>query len=334
MTIQQVSWNANGDIVASSDLSRNILVQKLLDSGLKNRGPTVSMIFKNDQKELISQLLLSSEGDYLLVQTPSSASVYSMETKSEVHVMPIGNHVRWVDDPSRADALIGFGYESITISSWTAIERPCQIKIQRKALDFESKSPSGDLMNRRPSTTYPMAPSEIEIKITKALLPVEGSLVLVEISYATSQRKRSKRYMMIDLHSLIRDQEVCTAKALPVELLADLEIPLGFVAAKNLNAVKRRISSVYSTSVAAVPQLNLPADEQVLAFISKDFWICTYVFHEGFSGQVQRYFFLPRDWLNTEWLELATVTADGKILCQRNGDVAIINNWMHEEWTD
>jgi hypothetical protein len=46
---------------------------------------------------------------------------------------------------------------------------------------------------------------------------------------------------------------------------------------------------------------------------------------------VKRHFFLPRDWLNIECLELAIITKDGTLFCPRNGEVAIIRDGLEEE---
>ena len=49
---------------------------------------------------------------------------------------------------------------------------------------------------------------------------------------------------------------------------------------------------------------------------------------------VKRHFFLPRDWLNIECLELAIMTKDGTLFCPRNGEVAIIRDGLKEEWIE
>jgi hypothetical protein len=47
---------------------------------------------------------------------------------------------------------------------------------------------------------------------------------------------------------------------------------------------------------------------------------------------VKRHFFLPRDWLNMECLELAIMTKEGALLCPRNGEVAAVRDGLKEEW--
>jgi hypothetical protein len=47
---------------------------------------------------------------------------------------------------------------------------------------------------------------------------------------------------------------------------------------------------------------------------------------------VRRYFFLPKDWLNMECLELAVMTKEGTFLCPRNGEVGVVAGGLREEW--
>lgn len=72
-------------------------------------------------------------------------------------------------------------------------------------------------------------------------------------------------------------------------------------------------------------------NEHVLAFLDHEYWVCTYVLADGRPGRVRRHHFLPRDWINMDWLELAVMRPDGTLLCPRNGEVAIVTNGLREE---
>ena len=334
MTIEQISWNTDGNVIASSDLARSCLVQQIAGSGTSSGPPIISTISKIEQQDHISQLLLSSCGDHLLIQTSTASRIYSTEQGSEVHCIQLGHDVRWANHPTNAGTLVGFGYNTITIDDWTDSMGQRQLKLLRDGLQTESDFMAHEMTNRRPSSTYPVTPSEVEIKVTKVLLPVEGSLALVQISRATSQRRSRKEYMLLEILAIQEDQTTISPKALPAELLSNLEAPLGFISTSFLNEPNSGKSTSYSQEEVRAPRLDLPGTEQILAFVSKDSWVCTYSIGEGMPGRVKKYFFLPRDWLNMDWMELATVTTDGKLLYPRNGEVAIIEGWLNEEWTD
>ena len=60
-----------------------------------------------------------------------------------------------------------------------------------------------------------------------------------------------------------------------------------------------------------------------IVFLDYDYWLCTWRIDTSMMD-VKRHFFLPRDWLNTGTLEMATVNAEGTFLCPKMGNVAIV----------
>lgn len=62
-----------------------------------------------------------------------------------------------------------------------------------------------------------------------------------------------------------------------------------------------------------------------VAFVDQWGWICTSDADWDLdTDKIRRHFFLPRDWLGAEALQLATMTRQGVFLVPRNGDVAIL----------
>lgn len=130
--------------------------------------------------------------------------------------------------------------------------------------------------------------------------------------------------------------------ALPPDLQAHMVIPLGFVAVESslvahrpLNSTVQRSSTPHPPGAAAAPAMAiLRATDHVLAFLDHKYWVCTFTLSETRPGRVKRHFFLPRDWLNMDWLELAVMRPDGVLLCPRNGEVALVENGLREEWMD
>lgn len=93
-----------------------------------------------------------------------------------------------------------------------------------------------------------------------------------------------------------------------------MELPLGFV----LNTTDAR------------PTQSGHNDQQYsLAFIDREFWVRTWDPHDDVEGTAsKKHFFIPRDWINMECLELAQVTVDGRFLCPRNGEVAVVHRGL------
>jgi hypothetical protein len=75
-------------------------------------------------------------------------------------------------------------------------------------------------------------------------------------------------------------------------------------------------------------QIELPLGllpVQGFIFLDKNYWVCSY--HLGPSTdkqEVQRYYFLPKDWLNVECLRLCALLANGTLLLPNNGELAVI----------
>ena len=60
-----------------------------------------------------------------------------------------------------------------------------------------------------------------------------------------------------------------------------------------------------------------------IVFLDHDYWLCTWHIDASIED-VKRHFFLPRDWLNTETLEMAMVNEKGTFLCPKRSHVAIV----------
>lgn len=134
---------------------------------------------------------------------------------------------------------------------------------------------------------------------------------------------------------------VVTAAPLPLDLQAHIAIPLGFLAADLSLAARRKSFVPQNTTSDPAGTTSLPpkiasprATDHVLAFLDHKFWVCTYTLSETRPGRVKRHFFVPRDWLNLDWLELAVMRTDGVLLCPRNGEIALVENGLQEEWVD
>ena len=68
--------------------------------------------------------------------------------------------------------------------------------------------------------------------------------------------------------------------------------------------------------------------EDRIIFLDHDYWLCTWMIDAGIED-VKRQFFLPKDWLNHESLQMATINAHGSFFCPRHGDVAVVRNGIH-----
>jgi hypothetical protein len=250
---------------------------------------------------------------------------------------------KWLNHPTDGSVLLAFSFSEIQICRWEAFDTVIQLPIDRILIDWEDKRNPLDSKRRRPSASYLMSPTETEYLVDLVLVSVDETTALIETSSTVLHGRRRKQFMLLNvakLPKLLAQEESMTntqtvaSKPLPPDLLSQMEIPLGFVATDTIQAARRK-SSVQSTSGDYAPGLpQMAGGDSILAFLSRDFWVCTYTLSETKPGRVKRHHFLPRDWLDMDMLELAIMRIDGTLLCPRNGELAIVKNSLKEEWLD
>jgi hypothetical protein len=64
---------------------------------------------------------------------------------------------------------------------------------------------------------------------------------------------------------------------------------------------------------------------QGLIFLDRNYWLCSYKLGPSTEKQeIQKYYFLPKDFLNEECLRLCALLANGTLLIPNNGELAVI----------
>ena len=64
-----------------------------------------------------------------------------------------------------------------------------------------------------------------------------------------------------------------------------------------------------------------------IVFLDHDYWLYTWRINLSLYD-VKRHFFLPKDWLNSNTLHMATLNAHGTFFCPKYGDVAVVRHGM------
>ncbi len=330
MTVEHVCWSDDGRYVAASGLGRRVFVKEVDQARPSQMSKS---IMAGKEEDPIKQILLSPTGGFLLVATDRFLNIWSTHEKLIISTRPQVNLHRWFNFPSDGTKVIGFCFASIQIIGWEEAFFIKRLSLDRSLVDSTTNQTPHNWLNRRPSAQYPMSPSETDEIVDKILLTVDGTTSLTVTSRSTHQGRRERQYMLINLASMTGSlNTTVTAAALPPDLQASIAIPLGFLAA-NTSSTTRRKSSLQQTPTSTTSTTPL-ATEHVLAFLDHTFWVCTYTLSETRSGRAKRHFFLPRDWLNLDWLELAVMRPDGVLLCPRNGEVALVENGLREEWLE
>jgi WD40 repeat protein len=320
MTVDHIIWSADGTSLATSDLSGKVTVKVVEGTSV----PKARTVFQTSTHDGIQQILLSPSGSHLLVYTRQSAQVWSVGTKSVVATVPRPNRfIRWADH-NQADLVLCFGFSDVRMFRWTDLEEVKTFSINRTLIDDQQQTSLGDRPGpfRLDSIDWALEANDIDSSVDKTFLTPDGSALLVQTSQICDHHRRRKQFMVLTMNALSTDnpEKEITASPLPEHIRARIEIPLGFLDSQGAKGV-----GVFS---AGHPE------GAVLAFLDKDFWVCTGLLNGYGEVAVKRYFFLPRDWLNIESLELAAVTGDGVFMCPRNGEIGVVTGGLKDEWIE
>jgi WD40 repeat protein len=329
MTVTHLVWSEDDSIIVTADLSGRISV-KLLD--VSSTLPREQALFRISAQGSIYQILLSSKSKRLLVYTSESAQIWSISSKKLVAICVLQNSsMRWANSPHAEDILLCFGFKDLRIFNWTNLEELGSLQINRELIDVESQELAPRL-SQKASESGAASPEELATLVSKTFVTPDQSIMLIETSRASDHRRRQKQFMIIKTLDISADgsENIITPSPLPDDILTRIEMPLGFLDGHG-------IKTFWTFSSRSASDPTTSPGPAVLAFLDKDFWVCTGLLNGGGTvilEGVKRHFFLPRDWLNIECLELAIMTKDGTLFCPRNGEVAIIRDGLKEEWIE
>jgi WD40 repeat protein len=329
MTVTHLVWSEDDSIIVTADLSGRISV-KLLD--VSSTLPREQALFRISAQGSIYQILLSSKSKRLLVYTSNSAQIWSISSKKLVAMCVLQNSsMRWANSPHAEDILLCFGFKDVRIFNWTNLEELGSLQINRELIDVESQELAPRL-SQKASESGAASPEELETLVNKTFVTPDQSIMLIETSRASDHRRRQKQFMIIKTSDISADgsENIITPSPLPDDILTRIEMPLGFLD-------EHGIKTFWTFSSRSASDPTTSPGPAVLAFLDKDFWVCTGLLNGGGTvilEGVKRHFFLPRDWLNIECLELAIMTNNGTLFCPRNGEVAIIRDGLKEEWIE
>jgi WD40 repeat protein len=332
LTPEKLAWCKSECYLASNDLEQETKVWKLdLDTSQEEHAlkvPSTLRIFK--ENSTVRQIMFDLSGSYLLVtlslQDEHTLEIRSLATSSIVTI-PTPYPSYWTTLSNQDALAVGFNAKQVTLFTWADPLR--FVGLLYEGIEDGSDQVQGSIAvhnPRRPSEMWPLSPSEIDNTVHKVLSSPDDTLILVEIFGNTRQARRRSNCLLVESKSLVynRAQGTVPVCSIPSALLDTICVSLGFVHAESLVPPRRGRGT---TPWNRGPQCTF-------AFINKDFWVCTVdiVFGMVQSPQVREHFFLPMDWQNVEWLDMATVTPEGQVLCPRNGDIAVISHGFLEDF--
>lgn len=260
--------------------------------------------------EGIHQLRLSPDAERLKIDGASKATIWNVESGDCIGEFP-GRKDRlekWmINNPMDQTQFVDFFVDHAVISSWDHSGNTVKVFSYSNSTPVLKVSHSHEqALSLRPRSS-PAGLTKLEVMCgVESVVQTDGRHVLVHIirSFAGAQVESS--VVIVPLASLVHHQEVGTDLAstfeIPSRIMCNVRKPLGF----------------YDDS---------------FVYLDNESWVCTWrVDVEKDSVATKRHFFIPRDWLNSETLDLCMLMNCGIFLCPHYGEVAVIKSSLTKEW--
>jgi hypothetical protein len=290
---------------------------------------------KTKSEQLAKQLLLSSDNKLLLVVSDDVSEVWSVDEKRIVASTPLRTGVPYyVNHPLNESYILAFRVSGIAVLRWQNLQLHALFTYATEVLspDEETSAAQEDF----PAPLKRTLSSEESVPcVNRVLVTADSSSYLVDLSNNQQIGRQTKHFIIVkNTDILIRSsdglQNVLPFLSFPVRLLAKIERVLGLLPFE-ATASDRQSSAQNHKSIVTT---SIKRDSDLIAFIDQDYWVCTCPITDTIGSEVKKHFFLPRDWINAECLELAVVTRDGVFLCPKNGEVGIVKGGFRTAWID
>lgn len=331
MSIERLIWSASGNLLASIDLGRKVEVRAFKSSAGGQNFDSSRVLLSSSEQSDILQVLFDSSDTKLMMITPTSLKMQSINSIEHPRVIPLVHVSTWAAHPQDEKMAIGLSSDHIHLVPW---DEPAEMRTLPYDWNVEitlNRKTWQQLNSRRPSEAWLASPSEIDRHVRRIYTSPDGSLIMAEI-LDTNQTRRRSDCLLIRTESLQKDGSVSSVpvRSIHPKLADALYQPLGFIDADSLNFTGRGRPLVAQRRAMLRRKYGL----STFVFVDKTFFVCSVDigFLDGTNVEIHKHFFLPRDWQNAEWLEMATVTTSGNFLCPRNGDVAVVTNGFLDQF--
>ncbi|KAI4224789.1 MAG: hypothetical protein L6R40_008417 [Gallowayella cf. fulva] len=326
MPIDQVVLSEDERYLLTADLGGRLIIRMVDDTSPGTKPPSV---FETKTGSGLQQILMSADSEYLLLVTVAFTELWSLTTKTMIATKPNSSpYSRWVNHPTNNASIVQCTFSDLRIYQWSNLdETGCLRLVKALRHEIEQQNPPRDAWPR-PSASLPMSPDENCDAVEATFISQGCSHLLLQTSWPSGQRHRTVQYLMVRIEDLTVAENPANldieVQEIPRAVSARIEKILGFA----IRSPRRRSHGLIGEAE--------PEFEELLTFLDHDDWVCSWAIDRDAtaSSKIRRHFFLPQDWLNLDSLQLATISRDGRFFCPRNGEVAIVSNWLQNEWVD
>ncbi len=299
MSIEQLAWNEGSDRVCYAELRGRVTVVQLEEERGRRRTRRIERFKTISDSEDITQLLFFPAcDDSLLVATRSAVQRWSLEPaqlEATWNYGPSPISRKWIFHPRSPQHLLSITPNGVSIHKRDSFEEISGVSWcdgNPAKLTCETASESAHAGSKQ---LHAIDPSNINEEVESVYPTFMDGHLLVKISRKTLSSKLRPRFLIFDAGHPSGDS--ISAINIPEAILKMIEVPLNILASGKL------------------------------VFLDQSFWVCSWQIGLTQSmDNLHRYFFIPRDWLPLQSLELLQITFSGLILCPRKGGVSIISS--------
>ncbi|WEW55100.1 hypothetical protein PRK78_000528 [Emydomyces testavorans] len=292
-----LEWSPSRRYLASADDAGKVILKAL---GLRDGRWVVYNVFQFRVQEFVRQFLFSPDGSLLLVSTATMDFVWNVKERSEVcrskWFLETGR--RWFNHPSDKGKLVWIDPNEFHIHNWLDLSGVGKQQTQR--IDTcpspdDGGSNGTDVPIPSFSFTWSVEAQEAVQTIAKS---IDGRYLICEVAIDASQAGCGPNQNLRLEAIRISDLESTTGNTSKRKSLDGLA-----------NVVQRFLGCIYGCIV----------------FLDNENWICTLEL-DAVSAKPLRHFFIPRDWLNISNIHMLTMAPNGKFLCPKAGEIAVITH--------
>lgn len=340
MGITCLTMDDDGRFMASASIDRKVTVREITEEGMIQ---PISL-FENRMESPVTQVLFDASGTHVAIKCREAMNVWCVATKSLTTNLSTGNvdlRSKWIAHPFEPNNFIAISPVGLTSYSSHSPSPLRQWALDTTQMDETSSHSTVPMLTRRGASDWQKASGETQSMVDRVLMAPDRSQILVQISKPTASGSQDRRiaFMMLSTNLLSTSEpanDSIMAQPLPEAILSVMQIPMGFV--RGDIEVRRASYSVGLATGSKTLSSPQPVQKSAysLVFIDRDFWVRSWNAGIDAAGTaIKRHFFIPRDWINMECLELAQVTIDGRFLCPRNGEVAVVHHGLRGAgWTE
>ncbi|KAI7773485.1 hypothetical protein LA080_010575 [Diaporthe eres] len=322
MSITCLVFSQDGRAIASANIDGSVFVRKVSSDWQLEVTPILHIYSQNP----VTQLLFDWSGEHLLVKCDELVNIWSLQTKCQISSHPSGAKASCLLPRVAQPGFISIDAEALRYHGVDGSSFARELKI-----DLDLWAIPDPYHNEKSTEKVSQYANFDELSYGRTIKTPDGSDTLITILKSTRSGARLDTLAAFltatmlaatpnDTDSLLPlDPAPVSLRPLSRKIQSMIEVPLGFIG----GAPQGWSGGIGGTT-------SRPSAE--LAFIDRDFWVRTWSVDDIEGMYSKQQFFLSRDWVRLDSLKLASVTPDGRLLCPRAGEVAVVHNGFAAEW--